>query len=166
MKPALLLSLLLLSVSLSAAAEPSESAAEKTMLDRGHYLVEIGSCNDCHTQGFPEAAGKLPSEQWLTGNAVGFQGPCGTSYPANLRLKAQDMTEKEWLTRARQPMLPPMPWSSLREMKDADLIAVYRYIRALGPAGKPAPRAAAPGVAVSTPFVEFTPKHLPKQASR
>jgi hypothetical protein len=76
------------------------------------------------------------------------------------------MTEKEWLARVRQPMLPPMPWYSLRDMKDEDLIALYRYIRTLGPAGDPAPKPAAAEMAVSTPYIDFTPKNLPQQASR
>jgi hypothetical protein len=51
-------------------------------------------------------------------------------------------------------------------MTDADLVAMYRFMRALGPAGAPAPAAAAPGVPVTTPYFEFVPKNLPKQASR
>ena len=41
---------------------------------------------------------------------------------------------------------------------------MYRYIRALGPVGESAPAAVGPGVAVSTPYIEFVPKNLPKQA--
>ena len=32
---------------------------------------------------------------------VGFQGPWGTSYPANLRLTVQSMTETQWVRFAR-----------------------------------------------------------------
>ena len=41
-----------------------------------------------------------------------------------------------------------------------------QFIRALGPAGVPAPAAAAPGVPVSTPYFEFVPKNLPQHARR
>jgi hypothetical protein len=58
-----------------------------------------------------------------------------------------------------------MPWFNLRDMADTDLIAMYRFMRSLGPAGEPAPAAVAPGVAVTTPYIEFMPKNLPKQAS-
>lgn len=61
-------------------------------------------------------------------------------------------------------MRPPMPWFALRDMTDDDLVAVYRFIRSLGPAGQPAPAAAAPGTAVATPH-RFVPKNLPKHAS-
>jgi len=132
--------------------------------DHGRYLVKLGGCNDCHTPGYAQAAGDLPQAQWLTGNAVGFQGPWGTSYPSNLRLYVQNHTEREWLAKVRQPMRPPMPWFSLRDMTDEDLLAIYRFIRGLGPAGEPAPVAVAPGGPVNTAFIDFTPKRLPRQA--
>jgi hypothetical protein len=117
-----------------------------------------------HPPGYPEAAGQIPPQQWLTGSPVGFQGPWGTSYPVNLRLYVQQMTEAQWLARVRKPMRPPMSWFNLRDSNDSDLIAMYRLIRALGPAGEPAPAATAPGKAVTTPYFEFVPKNLPMQA--
>jgi mono/diheme cytochrome c family protein len=151
----------LLLINASAAAEP---ATDKRTLERGRYLVSISGCNDCHTPGYPEAAGKLPAAEWLTGSPVGFQGPWGTTYPVNLRLYTQGMSEAQWIARVRQPMRPPMPWFSLRDMSDTDLVAMYRFIRALGARGEPAPAYAPPGVAVNTPYFEFVPKNLPKQA--
>lgn len=142
----------------------SDSTANEDVLARGRYLVWIGGCNDCHTPGFPEAAGKIPEERWLTGNPVGFQGPWGTNYPKNLRLYMQNLSEEQWLVRVRKPMGPPMPWFNLRDMTDNDLLAIYRFVRSLGPAGEPAPAAVGPGVAVTTPYIEFFPKNLPKQA--
>jgi mono/diheme cytochrome c family protein len=152
---------------LAQAAGAAESAAgTQASIERGRYLVIVGDCNGCHTPGFPESGGRIAQEQWLTGSHVGFRGPWGTSYPTNLRLAAQAMTEAQWMARVRQPMRPPMPWYSLRDMSDADVAAVYRFIRSLGPAGEPAPRAAAPGERVSTPYFDFVPKNLPQRASR
>lgn len=151
-------------VALDAAAK--DTAADARTIERGRYLVGVGACNDCHTPGFNEAAGHIPVKQWLTGSNVGFQGPWGTSYPVNLRLAVQSMSEAQWVARVRQPMRPPMPWFNLREMTDADLVAMYRFIRALGPAGTPAPAAVAPGAKVNTPYFDFVPKNLPQQASR
>jgi len=166
MKPALLLSLLFSLVVLSATARAADAKSSQATLDRGRALTVIGGCHDCHTPGYPEAAGKVPKAEWLTGSVVGFQGPWGTSYPVNLRLYVQGKTEKEWIARVRQPMRPPMPWFNLRDSSDADLIAMYRYMRSLGAAGRPAPLAAAPGVKVNTPYFEFVPKNLPKQAAK
>lgn len=134
------------------------------MVERGKYLVTIGGCNDCHTPGYPQADGKLPESQWLVGNALGYQGPWGTTYPANLRLVINDISEQEWVELARKPRRPPMPWFNLRDMSDKDLRAIYHFVRQLGPTGEPAPAYAPPGQAVTTPYFEFVPKNLPSIA--
>jgi len=134
------------------------SAAEDPAVKRGQYLVQIGGCNDCHTAGYAEKAGNLPMDEWLTGTPVGFRGPWGTTYAANLRLTLNALTEDQWVTFARVPRRPPMPWFNLRDMSDNDLRAMYRFIRELGPKGQRAPAAAAPGVAVDTPVIVFEPK--------
>jgi hypothetical protein len=43
---------------------------------------------------------------------------------------------------------------------------MYRFIRTLGPAGKPAPTPVEPGLAVTTPYIDFVPKNLPNLAKR
>lgn len=131
---------------------PTESPA------RGRYLVQIGGCNDCHTVGYAEKAGDVPTSDWLTGVPVGFQGAWGTSYAANLRLTFNALTEDQWVTFARVPRRPPMPWFNLRDMSDSDLRAMYRFVRELGPKGERTPPAAAPGVAVNTPVIVFEPR--------
>jgi hypothetical protein len=161
-----LYSLLLPLVLFSLSAPAVETTADRKTFERGRYLVGVGACNYCHTPGFIETDGNIPVDQWLTGSNVGFQGPWGTTYPANLRLYVRQLTEAQWLARVRQPMRPPMPWFNLRDMTDSDLIAMYRFLRTLGPAGAPAPAAGAPGEKVTTPYYDFVPKNLPKQASR
>jgi len=147
-------------VTSAAAGQPDD----RTALERGRYIVSTSGCNDCHTAGYPESGGRVPEAEWLTGSTVGFNGPWGTTYPANLRLLAQKLSEQEWLARARTEMRPPMPWFSLRDMSDADLRAMYRYIRSLGAKGQPAPAYVPPGQKITTPYFEFVPKNLPKQA--
>ena len=109
----------------------------------------------------------LPAEaQWLIGAPVGFQGPWGTSYPANLRLTAQAMDEEAFVARLKAGQgMPPMPWMNTAQMADADLRAIYRFIRSLGVAGERAPVAVAPGVQPSTPYISFMPV-MPETASR
>lgn len=123
----------------------------------GRYLVQTAGCNDCHSPGYGQQAGKTPEATWLTGETLGWRGPWGTTYATNLRLFVAPMSEPQWLQHVRtmQPR-PPMPWFNLREMSDADLRAIYRYLKAAGPAGKPAPAYAPPGQAVDTPVVQFS----------
>lgn len=156
----LLFPLIISLVSISASA--AQPMTDRQFIERGRYLVSTSGCNDCHTPGYMQTDGQVPEPAWLTGNQIGFQGPWGTSYPANLRLRVQELTEAQWIERARKPMRPPMPWFNLRAMTDDDLRALYRYIRAAGPAGEPAPAAAEPGVAVKTPYFDFAPKNLPQ----
>ena len=124
--------------------------------DRGRYLVRIAGCNDCHTANYALADGNVPEKDWLTGDAVGWQGPWGTTYPPNLRTFFQALDEDSWLVVARsRPFRPPMPSPSLRAMSDDDLRAIYRYVRVLGPAGVAAPAYVPPGQAVAGPVVTF-----------
>ena len=140
------------------------SDVDKKLIERGRYLIVISGCNDCHTPGYAESGGKTPEAEWLTGNAVGFQGPWGTTYPANLRITLNDISEKQWLQKAHKPLRPPMPWFNLSQMSDKDLRAIYHFVRSLKPAGKAAPAYVPPGQAANTPFIEFVPKNLPVTA--
>jgi len=126
------------------------------MVQRGRYLAVIGGCNDCHTHGYAERAGDVPESDWLTGDTLGWQGPWGTTYPPNLRRLVARLGEEEWLAfvRTAQPR-PPMPWYQMRAMTDEDLRALYRFIRALGPAGTPAPSYLAPGEKAAGAVVAF-----------
>ena len=58
---------------------------EQTDQVRGRYLVVLGGCNDCHTPGYAASGGATPEAQWLLGDALGYLGPWGTTYPSNLR---------------------------------------------------------------------------------
>jgi hypothetical protein len=82
----------------------------------------------------------MAENDWLVGQLTGFRGPWGTTYPANLRLSVQSMTEEQFVTMLNtRTTQPPMPWPSVREMTDDDKRAIYAYIKSLGPKGSPAP---------------------------
>ena len=120
-----------------AAAQPTPDPRD---IERGRYLVLIGHCNNCHTAGYAAASGQVGEAQWLTGNPVGWRSKQGTSYAINLRLFVQDLGVDDWLRIVRSVQSrAPMPWWSLRETTDADLRAMYAYIRSLTPVGEPAP---------------------------
>lgn len=149
---ALVCAALALAIGNADAADKSRDAG----LERGRYLVRIMGCNDCHTPGYAASAGKVPEKDWLTGDILGWQGPWGTTFAANLRLYFAGVSERQWLEEARtREMRPPMPWFTLREVRDADLRAVYRFIRSLGPAGEKAPAYLPPGQAYAGPAVVF-----------
>jgi len=133
------------------------ASAQQSQIQRGRYIIQVGACNDCHTPGYPESGGNVDEKLWLTGSPLGWRGPWGTTYPPNLRLAVQKVSEGQWLKHARQEWRPPMPWFNLRDMSDSDLMAVYRYIKSLGPAGEPAPAYVAPDQEPNQPFVQFPP---------
>jgi mono/diheme cytochrome c family protein len=139
-----------------AQAADKAKAGDRTQLARGSYLVRIGGCNDCHTPGYTATGGEIPQAQWLTGDKLGWRGPWGTTYAANLRTYMQNLTEAQWLKAARALQTrPPMPWFSVRQMSDADLRAIYAFTRHLGPGGEPAPAYVPPEKEPPPPFVLF-----------
>jgi mono/diheme cytochrome c family protein len=147
----------------TAANAPSEHVVAKGDVEAGRYLIKIGGCNDCHTPGYVEGlmmtGQAMPESDWLKGGDIGFSGPWGVSYPSNLRLAFQNMTEEQFLELSRNGQgRPPMPWPSLQAMSDKDLKAIYAYIRSLGPAGETAPAALSPGVAPDRPHIVFAPQ--------
>jgi mono/diheme cytochrome c family protein len=151
MKTTLLL--LALCCALPAAAQQKKS---DPLVERGRYLISIAGCNDCHTPNYPQAGGKVAEKDWLVGDALGWRGPWGTTYPVNLRLYMQDLTEDEWVKKGKNLMTrPPMPWFNVRDMTTRDLRALYRYVRHLGPAGKPAPAYVPPDKTPAPPYVQF-----------
>ena len=140
------------------AQKKDDKKASKAMSQeakRGKYLAQIAGCNDCHTPGYMESAGKVEESVWLTGDTLGWRGPWGTTYAPNLRLAAKDMTAEQFMARARSELRPPMPWFAVRDMTDADVKAIHAYLRHLGPAGNPAPAYVPPDKTPNGPFVQF-----------
>lgn len=143
----------------STGAQPvatSSATDDAQLLARGEYLVRIAGCNDCHTPGYAETAGAVPKAQWLVGTRLGWNGPWGTTYPANLRLKLQEMDEAAWLGySASLHTRPPMPDFAVRTMDEHDRRALYRFVRSLGPGGQPAPAYLPPGTPPQVPYVQW-----------
>jgi mono/diheme cytochrome c family protein len=147
---------LILAGALALALPAYGQKADDASIKRGRYLVQIGGCNDCHTAGYAPSGGKVPEAQWLLGDALGWHGPWGTTYATNLRLYMQDLTEDQWVKKAKTlNARPPMPWFNVRDMTTGDLRAMYRYIRGLGSAGKPAPAYLPPDKTPPEPVVRF-----------
>jgi len=144
----------------SIAADKSPKSGAKPAggkeVERGRYLVMITGCNDCHTPNFLVNGGKTPESDRLTGGAMGWRGPWGTTYPTNLRLYFQSITEDMWVQVAKEiQRRPPMPYFSLNAMSEVDVRAIYKYVRYLGPAGVPAPSFIPPDKEPPKPYVQF-----------
>jgi hypothetical protein len=140
-----------------ASATPFVRAA--SVEEAGRYLFLMGGCNDCHTPGWAKSDGHLPTSAWAVGNPVGFQGPWGTSYAANLRRSAIENTERQWVLLFRKGAgLPPMPWQNYRDASEADLLAIRQFLRSLGPAGARAPDPLPPGKEPNGAYVDLRPR--------
>ncbi len=125
-------------------------------IERGRYLVKISGCNDCHTARYAQKAGKVPEQEWLTGDRVGWRGPWGTTYPSNLRTFMNAISESQWIKVAHTAEFrPPMPWFALHDMTEQDLRAIYRFVKHLGPSGDPAPAYLPPDQEPKGPYVLF-----------
>jgi len=156
-----------LSASLAPAPLVAAASGEADdLLARGEYITRTSGCNDCHTPGFAESGGQTPQQQWLVGAPVGWHGPWGTTYPANLRLKVQEMDEAAWLKySAELHTRPPMPDFAIRAMTENDRLAIYRFIRSLGPAGEAAPAYLPPGTTPPPPYVQWVLPPAPQAAA-
>ena len=140
----------------TAAPEPAPQTGEADLLARGEYLVRIAGCNDCHTPAYGDRGGDVPKEEWLVGSPLGFSGPWGTTYAANLRMKAAEMDEAGWLKyTAELRTRPIMPDFAVRAMHEDDRRAIYRFIRSLGPGGSKAPDYLPPGQTPPAPHFQL-----------
>ena len=89
-----------------------------------------------------------PSGPWITSIAASmtaWSGPWGISYTANLTPDPETglgtWTERQFIDTIRtgrhqgrgRPILPPMPWPVYRNFNDADLKAIYAYLRTIPP---------------------------------
>ena len=129
-----------------------------TDIERGRYMVVMGGCNDCHTDGYLQTEGDIPEEQWLLGSPMGWRGPWGTTYPRNLRLSVGNYTEDQWVALLQtRKALPPMPWMNVNQMVESDARSLYRYITSLGAAGEVMPMPLPPEEEPTTPYLSLAP---------
>lgn len=151
MRVALLFGLLV--VVLNVAPTSGAQNPQAATIARGRYLVQFGACNDCHTPGWRESFGQVPVSKWMIGSNIGFRGPWGTVYPANVRQRFHEISEDQWLMMVRtRAGLPPMVWHDLRVLSLDDQRAIYRFVRSLGSAGAPSLPSLSPNIEPKTPY--------------
>ena len=140
-------------------------AADGTVsVEEGARIAIIGGCHDCHTDGFAITEGQIDPEKALRGSPVGFQGPWGTTYPANLRITLSKLSEDEFVAYGHSfKTRPPMPWFNVHKLTESELRSFYQYVKSLGEPGELAPAFVEPGAAPKTPFIVFAPPEMPAQ---
>ena len=142
----------------------SQLAADEVSVERGLYVSIIGGCHFCHTEGYREAEGKIDPEKALRGSSLGWRGPWGTSYPANLRELVTWSSEDKWVDHLKNSVQsPPMPWYQVQAMSESDMRSLYLYIKSLGAPGEPAPFHRPPNKEPKTPYVTLDPPQMPKK---
>jgi hypothetical protein len=134
-------------------SQPIQFSNEELVL-RGKYIVTVSACHDCHSPKVfsPERGMELDTTRLLSGwtlfspGLTASQGPWGLSYSANLtphETGIGNWTFEQFETAIRKgkykgleasrPLLPPMPWQMYQNFSDADLRAVFAYLKSLKP---------------------------------
>jgi len=145
--------------------------------ERGHYLVSVIGCNDCHTPGTMYGAPDMT--RFLSGSELGWTGPWGVVYAANLTSDKDtglgNWTEAQIVTAIRtgnrpdgRQLAPIMPWMNLSRLTDADAQAIAAYLKSLPPTVHKVPAPVAPGTQATGSLLNFPPpsewdgRNLPK----
>jgi len=105
----------------------------------GEYLTKISNCTGCHTP-LDASGAPIPSLAWAGG--LNLVGPWGNVHSVNLTPDPSGIpyyTEELFLkvihtgNPGGKPLNPVMPWGYFRKMSDADLKAIYAYLKSLPP---------------------------------
>ena len=148
----------------TAAQKPAADPAAK--LAHGRYLVQIMGCGDCHTPG--SFYGAHDAGRALSGSEMGWRGPWGVRYAANLTPDLDTglgyWSASELAKTLRTGVRPdgtkigaPMPIENIMQMTQADAEAVAAYLQSLKPVKHAVPAALLPGVEPKGPVLEFPP---------
>ncbi|MFO1251401.1 MAG: c-type cytochrome [Inhella sp.] len=119
-----------------------------------------------HPQGAQLSPAPTLTGSWMTvasDTMTAWVGPWGTSFTANLTPDPETglgrWTEKDFIQTIRtgrhlgrgRPVLPPMPIPVYSQMTDADLKAIYAYLRTIPPIRNQVPDPLPPAAAASQP---------------
>jgi mono/diheme cytochrome c family protein len=144
---------------IAAAATLLPTAHAETPVERGHYLVVIAGCNDCHTPGF--FLGKPDPEKYLGGSDVGFEIPGlgvfnGRNITPDKETGIGAWTDEQVvtaITRGMRPdgrqLAPIMNYQAFAELTKDDAAAIVAYLRSIPPVHNKVPGPFKPGEKVS-----------------
>ena len=133
---------------------------------RGKYLVTIMACNECHTPG--SFYGAPDSSRFLSGSEMGWAGPWGIAYAANLtpdsltglgRWKGEQISMA--LRTGNRPdgrqLSAAMPWINYSHLTDGDALAIASYLKTLKSVKHAVPPPLKPGEDVTGSVLGFPP---------
>ncbi|HTR12569.1 MAG TPA: cytochrome c [Roseiarcus sp.] len=148
-------------------AATAANASDQAQIERGKYLVTIGSCNDCHTPGY--FLGKPDFSRALSGSDVGFGMPgLGTFVGRNLTPDKEtglgNWTDDQIIaafTAGVRPdgrrLAPIMPYQNLSHLSQDDAHAIVAYLRSLPPVKNAVPGPFGPKDVPSTLVMTIIP---------
>lgn len=107
------------------------------LVRRGWYLTRLAGCADCHTPILPNGASP-PS--LLFGGGMSFHGPFGEVFSLNITPSASGIgfMDEAMFSRTLRTgrvngnglkLKPPMPFENFRNLKAAEIRAIYAYLR-------------------------------------
>jgi mono/diheme cytochrome c family protein len=141
--PAAVVASVLVTITISWCACAESAPALAAQIARGKYLVEFGSCNDCHTPGY--LLGKPDMSRYLGGSDVGFEIPTAGVF-VGLNLTPDKETglgnwTKDDIVAAMQTGARPdgrelatiMPWQAFSKLTRQDAEAIADYLMSLKP---------------------------------
>jgi mono/diheme cytochrome c family protein len=117
--------------------------ADDRAVQRGKYLVTLGSCTDCHTPGY--FLGKPDMTRYLGGSEVGFEIPgLGVFHGPNLTPDKEtglgNWTDEQVITAIQKGgrpdgrmLAPIMPYHALANLTPEDAKAIVAFLRNIPP---------------------------------
>jgi len=160
----------MLSVATLAGAAVAFAAATKSAsadkVARGKYLVSVMGCTDCHTPG--HLYGGPNMAHFLAGSEMGWAGPWGVVYAANLTSDPETglgkWSEAEIAKAVRtgnrpdgRQLAPIMPWMNFSHLTDSDAMALAAYVKTLPAVKHAVPAPVAPGQPVTGSVLTMPP---------
>jgi mono/diheme cytochrome c family protein len=151
----------------AAIAVSPAAIADDAQTARGAYLVTMGGCTDCHTQGY--LLGKPDESKYLGGSDVGFEIPglgvfVGRNITPDKETGIGNWTAEQIVTAIQtgqrpdgRQLAPIMPWQALAKLTPEDAGAVAAFLKSVKPVSNAVPGPFKPGEKVST----FTFRILP-----
>ncbi len=137
---------------------------DPALIERGEYLVQIGSCTDCHTDG--ALVGEPEPNRYLAGTHIGINvAGLGVMYAPNLTPDAETGLGN-WsvgdIVRALRtgvrpdgsPLRPPMPIANISRMNEEDATAVAVYLKSLRPVRHVTNRNPVPVSSANYPYMD------------